>query len=49
MHRGQVLVQIAEVVLAELAGRIAERFERRGDRAGLIREADVGAGLADGR
>ena len=48
VNRRQVLVQIAEVVLAELAGGVTLRFERGGKRAGLGREADVRARLADG-
>src|SRR5262249_33176411 len=46
--RRQVLVQIAEMVLAELPGGVAERFERRGKGARFIRNTDIGAGLADG-
>ena len=34
---GQELIQIAEVILAELAGGVALRFERGGNRAGLSR------------
>ena len=49
VQRRQVLVQVAEVVLAELAGGVALRLERGGDGAGLGRHADVRAGLADGR
>ena len=37
------------MVLAELAGGVALRLERRGEGAGLGRHAHVGAGLADGR
>ncbi len=44
---GQELIEIAEVVLAELAGGVALRFERGGNRAGLRRNADLGARLAD--
>ena len=44
---GQELIEIAQVVLAELAGGVALRFERGGDRAGLGRYADLGARLAD--
>ena len=44
---GQELIQIAEVVLAELAGGVALRFERGGDRASLCWYADLGTGLAD--
>ncbi len=36
------------MVLAELPGGVALRLERGGERAGLGRDADVGAGLADG-
>jgi hypothetical protein len=32
VYRGQVLVAIAEMVLAELAGGVAERFEDFGER-----------------
>ena len=49
VQRRQVLVQVAEVVLAELPGGVALRLERGGEGAGLGRHADVGAGLADGR
>ena len=31
MHRGQELVAVAEVVLAELAGHVAERLQEVGD------------------
>ena len=44
----QELVEIAEMVLAELAGGIAHRLERRRDGHGLRRNADGRAGLADG-
>jgi hypothetical protein len=40
MDRRQELVPVAEVVLAELAGRIAERLEQLGDRRILGPEAD---------
>ncbi len=49
VHRGQELVQVAQVVLAELAGGVAHRLQRRGDRRRLRRHADRRAGLADGR
>ena len=49
VQRRQELVEVAEVVLAELAGGIALRLERGGNGASLGRHADVGAGLADGR
>ena len=44
---GQVLVEVAEVVLAELRGRVALRLEQLGDRRVLGTEAEVGAGQAD--
>ena len=49
VHRRQVFVAVAEVVLAELAGRIAHRLERGGNGRRLGRHADGGARLADGR
>ena len=49
MHRWQELVQVTQVVLAELAGGIALRFEGRRQRAGLSWQSDVGTRLADGR
>ena len=48
VHRRQVLVQVAEVVLAELPGGVALRLQRGGQRAGLVRQADIGARLAHG-
>ena len=45
---GQELIQIAEMILAELAGGVALRFERGGNRAGLGRHSGLGARLADG-
>ncbi len=48
VHRGQELVQVAQVVLAELAGGVAHGLEHRGDGRRLRRHADGGAGLADG-
>ena len=45
----QELVEVAQVVLAELAGGVAHRLQRRGDGRRLRRQADRGAGLADGR
>ena len=44
----QELVEIAEVVLAELPGGVALRLQRGGNRAGLSRHTDIGAGLANG-
>ena len=49
VHRRQILVQVAKMVLAELPGRIAVRLQHGGERHGLIRQADVGSGLADSR
>ena len=43
----QVLVAVAEVVLAELPAAIAERLEQRGDRGVLRLHAEVGTGQAD--
>ena len=47
VQRRQELVQVAEVVLAELPGGVALRLERGRDGACLGRHADVGAGLAE--
>ncbi len=47
VHRRQVLVHVAEVVLAELAGGIAEGLEQFGDRRVLGGPADRRAGHAD--
>ena len=44
---GQELIEVAQVVLAELAGGVALRFERGGNRAGFRRDAGLGARLAD--
>src|SRR6185437_2575581 len=56
MHRRQELVAVAEMVLAELPGRIAERLQRLGDRHvlglqphGGGRQSDLGQPGADGR
>ena len=43
MHRGQMLVAVTEVVLAELAGAIAERLEHLGDGDVLGLEAELRA------
>ena len=48
MQGWQVFVFVAEVILAKLPGRIAERLERSGNCARLFRHSDVGAGLTDG-
>ena len=47
VHGRQVLVQVAEVVLAELPGGVAERLQQLGDRHVLGLETDVHAGDAD--
>ncbi len=49
MHGRKVAVQVAEMVLAELGGGVSHRLQSRGDRRGLVRNADRGAGLADRR
>lgn len=53
---GKVLVAVAEVVLAELTGHVAQRLEQLGDgRVFLLqaelhpRQADLGQAGADGR
>ena len=45
---GQELIEVAQVVLAELPGGVAHRLERCGDGRRLRRHADRRAGLADG-
>ena len=47
VHGRQVLVPVAEVVLAELAGGVAERLEQFGDGRIFLLQADRGAGHAD--
>ena len=47
MDGGQVLVLVAQVVLAELAGGVAQRLEQFGDGGVLGLQADVGAGHTD--
>ena len=47
VHGRQVLVHVAEVVLAELAGGVAQRLEQFGDRRVLGGPADIGARNAD--
>ena len=47
VDRRQELVEVAQVVLAELAGRVAHRLQRRGDGRRLGRHADRRARLAD--
>src|SRR5215469_9456061 len=45
----QVLVEVAQMVLAELPGCITKLLQHGGQRHGLIRNAQVGSGLADRR
>ena len=47
VHRGQIFVAIAQVVLAELAGGVAERLEQLGDGGVFLLQADGGARHAD--
>ena len=47
VNGGQKLVAVAQMVLAELAGGVALRLERGGNRAGFGRQADLGTRLAD--
>ena len=47
VHRRQEFVLVAEVVLAELTGGIAERLEHFGDGRIFRLESDRGAGHAD--
>ena len=47
VHGRQKLVAVAEVVLAELAGGVAERLEQLGNRRVLRLQADRRAGHAD--
>ena len=49
VDRGQELVQIAQVILPELAGRIAHRLQHRRDRGCLFRHADRRPRLPDCR
>jgi len=49
VHRRQVLVAIAQVVLAELAGRIAQRLEHLGQRRVLGLQTDLRPGQPDRR
>ena len=48
VHAGQIFVQVAEMVLAELTGGVAHRLERGGDGRRLCRQADIGACLTHG-
>ncbi len=45
----QEFVEVSEVILAELAGGVTLRLQRRCDRRGLRRQTNCGARLADGR
>ena len=47
VHRRQILILVAEMVLAELPRGVAERLEQLRDRRVFRAEADVGAGHAD--
>jgi hypothetical protein len=47
VNRRQELVAVAEMVLAELPGRIAERLEQLGERRVLVRKAFLRAGQPD--
>src|SRR5262245_22846525 len=45
----KILVFVAEMILAELSGRITLRLQGGSDRAGLCGDADIRTGLAHGR
>ena len=47
MHRRQVLVAVAEMILAELASRVALRLEQLGERRVLVGQPFLGARQAD--
>jgi hypothetical protein len=47
VNRGQKLVAVAEVVLAELAGGVALRLQQLGERRVLLGQTFLGAGQAD--
>ena len=47
VHGRQELVAVAKMVLAELAGRIAERLEQFGDRRIFLLQSERGAGQTD--
>src|SRR5436190_5794789 len=47
MDSGQKLIEVAQVVLPELAGRVALRFERGSDGASLCGNPDFGTCLSD--
>ena len=48
VDRGQKLVPVAQVILAELPGGITHCLESCGDRRRFGRHADLSAGLTDG-
>ncbi len=45
--RRQMLVLVAQVILAELARRVALRLQQRGDRRVFLLQAEIGAGKTD--
>jgi hypothetical protein len=47
VHSGQVFIAVAEMIFAELAGGVAERLERFGNRDIFGLQADGGARNAD--
>ena len=47
VHGRQIFIAVAEVVLAELAGGVAERLQQLGDGRVFLLQADGGAGHAD--
>jgi hypothetical protein len=47
VHGGQELVAVAQVVLAELPGRVTQRLEELGDRRVLVAQPDRRPGHAD--
>ena len=47
VDRRQELVQVAQMILAELSGGVAHASQRRGDRRRLRRHAERGTGLSD--
>ena len=49
VQSGQILVQVAEMVLAELPDGVPEGLEGGGEDTCLVRDTDIGAGLSHGR
>ena len=47
VRAGKIIVEVAEMVLAELAGGVAHRLQRRGNGRRLRRKANIGPGLTD--